>query len=207
MALDAKFNAFKEKHSLNDEAMAEMLSIFNDSFIELAHKLLQSDEIKTPKQSKSVNINKSKSVGIKKWATKIAAEYAAENELTLDNFDKEKITKKDIDEYIKNNKDTPVKGIQKLNTTVVKKETNSKHKCCGLTKNGEPCNRPGTEQPEGSKKHFCFRHSMDWKIYEVSSDSDLEEDEPDLFGDKLICKEIEIQNEEEDIFKDLAAEE
>ena len=201
MALDAKFDAFKEKYSLNDEAMAEMLSIFNDSFIELAHKLLQSDEIKIPKQTKSVN--KSKSVSVKKWATKIAAEYAAENELTLDNFDKEKITKKDIDEYIKNNKETPVKGIQKLNTTVVKKENNIKHKCCGLTKNGEPCNRPGTEQPEGSKKHFCFRHSMDWKIYEVSSDSDLEEDEP-------ICKEIEIHNEDDeeaDIFKDLAAEE
>ncbi len=203
MALDAKFNAFKDKYNLGDEAMAEMLSIFNDSFIDLAHKLLQSEEIKIPKQTKSVNMTKSKTIGVKKWATKIAAEYAAENDLTLDNFDKEKITKKDIDEYIKNNKDAPVKGIQKLNTTVVKKETNSKHKCCGLTKNGEPCNRPGTEQPEGSKKHFCFRHSMDWKIYEVSSDSDLEEDEP-------ICKEIEIQNEddeEENIFKDLAEEE
>ena len=40
----------------------------------------------------------------------------------------------------------------------------------------------------------------------MSSDSDLEEDEPDLFGDKLICKEIEIENEEDDIFKDLVAE-
>jgi hypothetical protein len=207
MALDAKFNAFKDKYNLGDEAMAEMLSIFNDSFIDLAHKLLQSEEIKAPRQTKSVNITKSKSISNKKWATKIAAEYAAENELTLDNFDKEKITKKDIDEYIKNHKESPAKSIKKLDTTVVKKETNVKHKCCGLTKSGEPCNRPGTEQPEGSKKHFCFRHSMDWKIYEVSSDSDLEEDEPDLFGDKLICKEIEIENEEADIFKDLAEEE
>jgi hypothetical protein len=207
MALDAKFNAFKDKYNLGDEAMAEMLSIFNDSFIDLAHKLLQSEEIKAPRQTKSVNITKSKSISNKKWATKIAAEYAAENELTLDNFDKEKITKKDIDEYIKNHKESPAKSIKKLDTTVVKKETNVKHKCCGLTKSGEPCNRPGTEQPEGSKKHFCFRHSMDWKIYEVSSDSDLEEDEPDLFGDKLICKEIEIENEEADIFEDLAEEE
>ena len=126
--------------------------------------------------------------------------------MNSNNFDKEKITKKDIDEYIKNNKESPAKSIKKLDTTVSKKETNVKHKCCGLTKNGEPCNRAGTEQPEGSKKHFCFRHSMDWKIYEVSSDSDLEEDEPDLFGDKLICKQIEIENEEADIFKDLAAE-
>ena len=203
MALDAKFNAFKDKYNLGDEAMAEMLSIFNDSFIDLAHKLLQSEEIKVPRQTKGVNINKSKSISNKKWATKIAAEYAAENELTLDNFDKEKITKKDIDEYIKNHKESPAKSIKKLDTTVTKKETNVKHKCCGLTKNCEPCNRAGTEQPEGSKKHFCFRHSMDWKIYEVSSDSDLEEDEPDLFGDKLICKEIE----EENIFNDLAEEE
>ena len=49
MALDAKFNAFKVKHDLGDEAMAEMLSIFNDSFIELAHKLLSSNDIQVPK--------------------------------------------------------------------------------------------------------------------------------------------------------------
>ena len=179
MALDAKFNAFKVKYSLGDEAMAEMLSIFNDSFIELAHKLLSSNDIEVPKKKQETQ-SKSKTVGAKKFATKIAAEYAAENELTLDDFDKEKITKKDIDELIKATASTKKKAIPKLETTPqpeIKKEIVSKEKCGGITKNGEPCNRPGTEKPDGSSKCFCFRHAMDWKMYEVSSDSDLEQEE------------------------------
>lgn len=190
MTLDAKFNDFKEKYSLNDEAMAEMLSIFNDSFIELAHKLLQSNDIPVPDTTKTPKTTKtkiSKTTGTKKWATKIAAEYAGENELTLDDFDKEKITKKDIDEYIKNNKTNKnaPKIVSKsspkeidtaeINTKTTKKVT-IKEKCGGINKNGEPCNRPGTEKPDGSSKCFCFRHAMDWKLYEVSSDSDLEEE-------------------------------
>jgi hypothetical protein len=199
MALDAKFNAFKVKHDLGDEAMAEMLSIFNDSFIELAHKLLSSNDIpvqKTTPQSKSKT-----SSGAKKFATKIAAEYAAENELTLDDFDKEKVTKKDIDELIKATVGTKKKDIPKLDTTPVVKETKKeivpKEKCGGITKNGEPCNRPGTEKPEGSSKCFCFRHAMDWKAYEVSSDSDLETEE--LFRDpneKIEIPDLAISTED-----------
>ena len=194
MALDAKFNAFKVKHDLGDEAMAEMLSIFNDSFIELAHKLLSSNDIQVPKTTK--NTNTKTTPDKKKFATKIAAEYAAENDLTLDDFDKEKITKKDIDEYIKANKSSkPSKTIPKLDTTPVVKETKEpvcKEKCCGITKSGEPCNRPGTEKPEGSSKCFCFRHAMDWKMYEISSDSDLEAEEPpgeEIFRDLAITTE------------------
>lgn len=194
MALDAKFNAFKSKYDLGDEAMAEMLSIFNDSFIELAHKLLSSNDIQVPKTTK--NTNTKTSPDKKKFATKIAAEYAAENDLTLDDFDKEKITKKDIDEYIKANKSSkPTKTIPKLDTTPIVKETRepvSKEKCCGITKSGEPCNRPGTEKPDGSSKCFCFRHAMDWKMYEISSDSDLETEEPqgeEIFRDLAITTE------------------
>ena len=196
MALDAKFNAFKLKYELDDEAMAEMLSIFNDSFIELAHKLLQSSDIPVPKEKTK---NTKQSNVAKKFATKIAAEYAAENELTLDNFDnfdKEKVTKKDIDEYLKSNKtNAPKKSIPKLDTTISEKQPSSstkdtvKEKCCGITKSGEPCNKPGTEKPEGSSKCFCFRHAMDWKIYEVSSDSDLEPEELEVFRDLAIITE------------------
>ncbi len=183
MALDAKFNAFKVKHDLGDEAMAEMLSIFNDSFIELAHKLLSSNDIEVPKKKQETQSKSKTSSGTKKFATKIAAEYAAENELTLDDFEKEKVTKKDIDELIKaTTNTTKKKAIPKLDTASTpsvekKKEIVSKEKCGGITKNGEPCNRPGTEKPDGSSKCFCFRHAMDWKMYEVSSDSDLEEEE------------------------------
>ena len=171
MSLETKFNDFKEKHDLDDSAIAELLKIFNESFIELAHKLLSTD----PKE----NTNKTKNtVGTKKFATKIAAEYAAEHDLTLDNFDKEKITKKDIDEVIKSRVNT----IPKLDTTPVKKtiKPSDGKKCQGLTKSGDPCGKSGTTQPDGSKNFFCFRHAVDWKNYEISSDSDLEE-EPQVF--------------------------
>lgn len=176
MSLETKFNDFKTKHDLDDDAIAELLKIFNDSFIELAHKLLATNN--TPKQTeKTATVF----TGPKKFATKIAAEYAAEHDLTLDDFNKEKITKKDIDELVKNR----VKSIPKLDTTprnTPKKEKKSdvpvvKRKCCGLTKSGEPCNRDGTDNPEGSKNWFCFRHAIDWKTYEISSDSDLEEEQ------------------------------
>lgn len=192
MALDAKFNAFKSKYDLGDEAMAEMLSIFNDSFIELAHKLLSSNDIHVPKTTKNTKTSPDK----KKFATKIAAEYAAENNFTLDDFDKEKITKKDIDDLIKASATTTrKKTIPKLDTTPVEKETKkpvTKEKCCGITKTGEPCNKPGTEKPDGSSKCFCFRHAMDWKVYEVSSDSDNEVENP------------EEKSDHEEIFHDLA---
>ena len=165
MSLENKFNDFKSKYIAEEkhvEAMAAMLKIFNDSFIELAHKLLNEKETTNVKTY----------TGTKKWATKIAAEYADDNGVSLDNFNKEKVTKKDIDEFLKTNK----KEIPKLITETIKKEPKKDFiRCKGLTKDGEPCNREGTEKPEGSHNCYCFRHAMDWKNYEVSSDSDMSE--------------------------------
>lgn len=173
MSLESKFNNFKEKHDLDEDAIVELLKIFNDSFIELAHKLLANADTTNynPKNVKNFD-------GPKKFATKIAAEYAAEHGLTLDDFNKEKITKKDIDELVK----TRVKIIPKLDTTTSEKSTKKTKevtgkKCQGLTKSGDPCGKPGTTQPDGSKNFFCFRHALDWKSYEISSDSDLEEEQ------------------------------
>jgi len=183
MSLESKFETFKNKHGLNDDAIGEILVIFNEAFIELAHKLLKNGEIPESKKPYS---------GPKKFATKIAAEYAAENDLTLDDFDKEKITKKDIDEKIKNNvKKSASKKVTKTENieTVTKTPVTTKEKCKGITKTGEACSRPGTEKPDGSKNCYCFRHAIDWKNYEVSSDSELEEE--DIFTDpNQMCKEI-----------------
>ena len=80
----------------------------------------------------------------------------------------------------------------------VKNTTEIKEKCKGLTKTGEPCNRPGTEKPNGSKNCFCFRHAMDWKNYEVSSDSEL--DEEDIFTDpnKITIPDLAIRDPDEE---------
>ena len=189
MSLEAKFETFKTKHELDDSAIAELLSIFNESFVELAHKLLKSTDVPIQKQTKTVTA--------KKWATKIAAEYANENEVTLDDFDKEKITKKDIDEFVKirtSESHTKLK-TEKQKKDPVKKET-VKEKCKGITKNGEPCSRSGTEKPEGSSNCFCFRHAMDWKNYEISSDSELEEEE--IFKDPVKETEKKYKNESDE---------
>ncbi len=202
MSLESKFESFKTKYDLEDEAIAEILVIFNEAFVELAHKLLASNDIQVPKTVKEMSKTYT---GPKKWATKIAAEYAAENEVTLDDFDKEKVTKKDIDDFVKSKNNTK---MQVLNTkpkkpvasssNEVKNTTEIKEKCKGLTKTGEPCNRPGTEKPNGSKNCFCFRHAMDWKNYEVSSDSEL--DEEDIFTDpnKITIPDLAIRDPDEE---------
>jgi len=153
MSLESKFETFKTKYDLEDEAIAEILVIFNEAFVELAHKLLASNDIQIPKNVKEPSKTYT---GPKKWATKIAAEYAAENEVTLDDFDKEKVTKKDIDDFVKSKNNTKMPALNTKPKKSVASSSNEtkvtpevKEKCKGLTKSGEPCNRPGTEKPSG----------------------------------------------------------
>jgi len=209
--LDQKFEAFRAKYDLTEEATTEMLAIFNETFIELAHKLLSNTEITIPVSAttkpKTSVTRKSTSVstGVKKFATKIAAEYAAERGFTLDDFDKEKITKKDIDELAKNGKpDTSVsasaetnseteKTIPVLMTDICKEIKNTKkkpvQKCNGVNRDGSLCDKNGDQKPDGCNNTYCFRHALDWKKYEVSSDSELEEEE-------IITQDLAITSED-----------
>ncbi len=183
MSLDTKFKNFQSKHELPDEAIAELLSIFNDSFIELAHKLLNQSntEFKQPVPTKVITN--------KKFATKIAVEYAEENGVTLDDFNKEKITKKDIDEFIKTKKSNVTEKKEPTKKPVKEKIT---EKCSGIDKNGDACTKTATTKPENAKNCYCFRHALDWRNYELSSDSELEEES---FLDPIARKKCEIVDE------------
>jgi len=209
--LDQKFEAFRAKYDLTEEATSEMLAIFNETFIELAHKLLSNQEIATPLSSTTkprMSVTRktpSVSSGVKKFATKIAAEYAAERGFTLDDFDKEKITKKDIDELSKNGKpsasrsasdetpEEPEKTIPVLMTDICKEIKNTKkkpvQKCHGLNRDGTPCDKNGDQKPANCNNNYCFRHALDRTKYEVSSDSELEEEEEIIFKDLAITTE------------------
>lgn len=210
--LDQKFEAFRAKYDLTEEATTEMLAIFNETFIELAHKLLSNTEITVPVSAPTKRVSATRktpsvSTGVKKFATKIAAEYAAERGFTLDDFDKEKITKKDIDELAKNGKtnasasgstsavipEEPEKTIPALMTDICKEIKNTKkkpvQKCHGVNRDGSPCDKNGDQKPDGCNNTYCFRHALDWKKYEVSSDSELEEDEELIFKDLAITSE------------------
>jgi hypothetical protein len=240
MAIETKLAIFKDKYSLTDAAIEELKSIFDSVIVEFTHKIINSSPVKTvPKLDTSRVIYTEK-----RFATRIADEYASECNVTLEEIPSEtgKVTKKDVEKYVKsktgvkskksknhpdgNNSVSKPKITSKTDVEteaetdnetkehktynkktksktdveteaetdtepkkiVSKKENKSmvKEKCNGITKDGNPCNLNATKNPDGSKKCYCFRHAIDWKQYEVSSDSDYESE------DKKIQEDIEI---------------
>jgi len=173
MSLEERLTEFTKKHELDTDAVAELLKIWNVTLVDVAHGLLKETKVQDTPKGKSKAVVK-ESVE-KKWASKAATEFAAEKGLTLDDFTKEKVTKKDIEDYIK--------------AQAKKSGDPSSSKCHGLTKKGDPCNRSGTHKPSGAKHNYCFRHADDFKDYEVSSDSSDDELEPETpikkSGDEL----------------------
>ncbi len=185
MSLEQRFTDFTEKHSLEDSAIADLLHIWNETFIEIAHGLLKDtiDNSNNKKTEKKTEKKPSKAIAgdvseQKKWASKIASEYAAEKGLTLDDFETGKITKKHVNDLIKT-RTVPEIGHQSGEKTVKVTKTKKTEKCHGLTKKGDVCNRTGTHEPEGSKFVYCFRHANDWQDFECSSDSSGGEDSDD----------------------------
>ena len=197
MSLENRFKDFQTEYNLDDEAMGKMLGLFNDAFIDVARKLLETNTSNTGNIKKTTNVKKTTPDHcpiVKRFATKIAAEHASENNLTLDDFDigtlkDGKVTKSDINTLIKANKLTakkaPVlktgKNSSEEKEPWYKTQDNVKtektvNKCCGMNRSGDPCKQPGTTKPDGSQNFYCFRHGIDWKNFEVSSDSDLEEE-------------------------------
>jgi hypothetical protein len=211
MALELKFIEFKNKYDLSDDALEEVKGLFNEAFIAVANSILTNKELKPmaesvkkePKtESKKEPKAEAKGDSIKKWASKIAEEFASENNLTLDDFpdDCGKITKKSIEQLIKSKNNTTTKFTKtktvdtksentksadtKSADTKTKSTKESKLMCSGIKKDGTPCSRNGTDTPEGSKKSYCWRCAIEWKNYEVSSDSSEEESEE--FSDNVV---------------------
>ena len=50
------------------------------------------------------------------------------------------------------------------------------------------CDKNGDQKPDKCNHYYCFRHALDWKKYEVSSDSELEEE--------IIFKDLAITTED-----------
>jgi hypothetical protein len=247
MAIETKLAVFKDKYGLSDDAMIELKTIFDSIIVEFAHKIMNTESSKTIPKLDTTRVIYAE----KKFATKIAAEYAAECNVTIDEIPSEtgKVTKKDVEKYQKSKSGEKSKKPKPLNTvkanednseseteTVLKTnpgsksksksgsksgsksttktdfetesecetkkiiskkdKTVTKEKCNGVTKDGNPCNLNATKTPDGSKKCYCFRHAIDWKQYEVSSDSDFEneiehEDKESTIDKKLVHEDIE----------------
>lgn len=190
MSIEITFTTFKTKYSLPDSAIDELKTIFDSIIVDFAHKILNDEKIvpklNTSTVPKLTTVPKLNTTTVKKFATKIAEEYAAECGVTLEEIPSEtgKVTKKELEKYIKNKSgsksaETSGKKLVKENSDDDSKITSKKEKCGGVNKDGNPCSANATKTPDGSKKCYCFRHAIDWKQYEISSDSDDELD-PDV---------------------------
>jgi len=179
--MEEKLERYFSKHSIEGEGRVELLKIFNESLLEIGEGILRTKKDSIEKRELT-----------KKFASKKAEEYAIENNLSLEDFDIEKIGKSDVEkkirDKIKENKTTPTSTSE----TSSKKSKVKKDKviCKGITQKGEPCNRVATYKPNGAKNMYCFRHHEDWKTYETDDDSSEEEKE-----------EEEEEEEEEAVFK------
>lgn len=160
------------KYNIVEEDQREIIEIFNKSLIEISEGILGNKSLK----EKSLT---SKNKGEKRWASKKALEYAEENGVSLEELSGEKITKKEIEEYVKRrareSKESKISERVTLVTLETEKSKESKKEekciCSGITKKGEACNKRGVEQPEGAKRKYCEKHSVDWKTYECDTDS------------------------------------
>ena len=163
--MEEVLSVYYERYSIPEDGKKELIEIFNKSLMEISEGILKTRKERSKKDE----------VG-RRYASKKAEDYAIENDLSLSDFEKEKVSKKDVDEKIKERTKLKLSPNRQIDTKSSKKKE-TKVICNGLTKKGEPCNRAGTHNPEGSKKHYCFRHSEDWKAFECDSDSSNESEE------------------------------
>lgn len=182
---------FCEKNNLGDEGVSELLELFNSALLEVGRGILDSVKEKSTNKDVEKSTKKiTKNSGVEqRWASKVSANYAMENNLTLDNFHGiEKVTKQHILDFLKDNGTTKEKQkINKSSTspsntqsspqTSASPKTTSKKKvqCNGFNAKGA-CTRTGTVIPNGAKNSYCFRCAESWNDFEtaVSSDSDTD---------------------------------
>ena len=119
MAIELKLSAFKDKYSLPECAMEELKTIFDSFIVDFTHKIMTDTKKTMPKLDTSKII-----YAEKKFATKIAEEYASECGVTLEEIPSEtgKVTKKDVDKYIKNGSESKSKSKSKSETKKAKIE-------------------------------------------------------------------------------------
>ena len=165
--LSLEMKEFSERYSLGEEGEIELIKLFNKSLIEISGKILENYDVNEKKVKSKIEIKR-------KFASKKAEEYAYENGISIEEFEIEKISKKDVEEKIRK-RIKEGNNVEKDVEEVCKKRIERKVLCCGLTKKGEQCTRAGTLKPNGAKKMYCFRHADEWNAFECESDSSDEE--------------------------------
>lgn len=167
-------NTFKSEQSDFENVKDNMMQLFFEMHIHCSKIALKTD---TKKKSATKKSN------LGNFASKKAKELAEENGLSESDLTgtgkNGKITKKDITAHLP----------KKVKTEKKKEEVRKKTPCNGITKNGNPCSRSGSHQPEGASKYYCYKCVKDWELREASnlpevefSGSDSEDDDAEYFA-------------------------
>lgn len=182
----SRMENFCSKYSIDEEGKSEMLKILNESMVLISGEILKSVRVSNEKSSDKKEKSSSSKSGVKRYKSKKAEEYALEHGLEIEEFDMMEISKKDVENFVREKTKGSSEGSSKEGSkSLVKKE---RVICSGINKKGEACKSTGTICPGGAKKKYCFRHAEDWKSFECSSDSSDEDEELD---EEELCKSVE----------------
>ena len=183
---------FASKYNLGEEGEKELLILFNKGLLEISSSIL------TTTSTSKVNLKKVD--GIKRYKSKKAEEYALENDIEIDEFEMLEISKKDVEEKIRNKTSNNIGNNTKEKGKDKSKEISKcRVICSGISKRGEACKSTGTILPEGAKKRYCFRHAEDYKSFECDSDSSDEEDNKEVPNEKEEINDDDKELTEEEI--------
>lgn len=187
----SKIEEFVSRNGMSEDVKREMLEILNESLLEISHGIMNESKVNKVNKVKVEKSSKNSTVeSNKRYKSKKAEEYAEEHGLTLEDFDINEISKKDVEtkvrEMTKNKKEKLITTITTTSKTTSDEESSLKHNksetkrekviCSGINKKGEACKSVGTIKPEGAKKKYCFRHAEDFRSFECDSDSSDDEE-------------------------------
>ena len=194
--------SYCSKNEISEEGKVELLEILNRALIEISEGILRTSQVKNVKSKES------KSETSKRFKSKKAEEYAEEHGLSLEDFDITEISKKDVENKVRDitkSKKDPASSKNSKNNDANTSENNcsraskiikSKEKviCSGINKKGEACKSTGTIKPDGAKKKYCFRHAEDFRSFECDSDSSDDEQES--------CTPCDNQNNDDELVEE-----
>jgi len=188
----SKIEEFVTRNGMSESVKREMLEILNESLLEISRGIMNESKVNKVNKVNNVKVEngpkRSTDESKKRYKSKKAEEYAEEHGLTLEDFDINEISKKDVEtkvrEMTKNKKEKSITTTSKTNSDEGSSSKNDKSEmkrekviCSGINKKGEACKSVGTIKPEGAKKKYCFRHAEDFRSFECDSDSSDEEEE------------------------------
>jgi len=208
-----KIEEFVTRNGMSEDVKREMLEILNESLLEISRGIMN--------ESKEVNVKEGKKEKVKnvekRYKSKKAEEYAEEHGLSLEDFEMNEISKKDVEtkvrEMTKNKKEKVITTRSKTNTDEESSSKNNKSEvkrekviCSGINKKGEACKSVGTIKPEGAKKKYCFRHAEDFKSFECDTDSSDDEEKESEGKECTECESsktnTENNNSDDELFEE-----